>query len=346
MSSFKDIAKTGWKPKINDGKLKERIRKDFKGIDQVAGWIGKGKESSLPNGRPVHPISSLTDPSTFEPPPKKVDYGPQLTVDKTEPVDTGRSRPSPRPYIRGSNPAILSSHKLQNQESPLDRATKPCPPKLPPRANTNPAMLHPEERDPNYTEGLFKKSPSSTTDISDTVHRDPVNKFANTLRQSHILPPPTSHSTQNQSNSAHLTSLLSHKSESTSQGTSFAQKRATLKTANSLWKDPSSVSLSDARAAASTANNFRERHGSQIKSGWQLAQNVDQKYAISEKISTAQHASEERGQSFNKDEAQVQNKDQPIKKRPPPPPPPVKRLDLVSSKTQPPPIPKATKPKF
>ena len=45
-----------------------------------------------------------------------------------------------------------------------------------------------------------------------------------------------------------------------------------------LFTLPSSVSFSDARAAASTANNFRERHGEQAKTGMQKAQDMNQKY--------------------------------------------------------------------
>ncbi|KAI0016669.1 hypothetical protein F4780DRAFT_758246 [Xylariomycetidae sp. FL0641] len=50
-------------------------------------------------------------------------------------------------------------------------------------------------------------------------------------------------------------------------GTTWAQKQAALKTAADLRRDPSSVSFADARAAAGTANNFRQRHGDQVQAG-------------------------------------------------------------------------------
>ncbi|KAF4120304.1 hypothetical protein GMORB2_3105 [Geosmithia morbida] len=50
-------------------------------------------------------------------------------------------------------------------------------------------------------------------------------------------------------------------------GTTWAQKQAALRTASSFNKDPSSVSVSDARTAAGTVNNFRQRHGHQVAAG-------------------------------------------------------------------------------
>ena len=67
-------------------------------------------------------------------------------------------------------------------------------------------------------------------------------------------------------------------------GTSFAQKQAAIKTASSFRNDPSSVSLTDARSAASTANNFRERHGDQVAKGWAASNSLDQKYGLSNKV--------------------------------------------------------------
>lgn len=73
-------------------------------------------------------------------------------------------------------------------------------------------------------------------------------------------------------------------SGSPSQGTTLAQKKAALKTAAAFRKDPSSVSLADAKATASTMNNFRERHGEQVASGMKSANALNQKYDISSKL--------------------------------------------------------------
>lgn len=71
---------------------------------------------------------------------------------------------------------------------------------------------------------------------------------------------------------------------SPSQGTTLAQKKAALKTAAAFRKDPSSVSLADAKATASTMNNFRERHGEQVASGMKSANALNQKYDVSSKL--------------------------------------------------------------
>lgn len=71
---------------------------------------------------------------------------------------------------------------------------------------------------------------------------------------------------------------------SPSQGTTLVQKQAALKTAIAFRKDPSSVSLADAKATASTMNNFRERHGEQVASGMKSANTLNQKYDISSKL--------------------------------------------------------------
>ncbi|PHH50271.1 hypothetical protein CFIMG_006644RA, partial [Ceratocystis fimbriata CBS 114723] len=68
------------------------------------------------------------------------------------------------------------------------------------------------------------------------------------------------------------------------QGTTLEQKQAALRTAQALNKDPSKVSLSDMRSAASTADNFRQRHGDQVVQGAHKAQEANSKYRITERM--------------------------------------------------------------
>jgi hypothetical protein len=68
-----------------------------------------------------------------------------------------------------------------------------------------------------------------------------------------------------------------------SQGTTWTQKQAALKTMSDFKKDPKSVSYSSVRSAASTANNFRERHGEQVAAGVTKAKGMNEKYGVSEK---------------------------------------------------------------
>jgi len=142
-----------------------------------------------------------------------------------------------------------------------------------------------------------------------------------------------------------------------SEGTTWAQKQAAFKTASSFHKDPSSVSFSDARAAASTANNFRQRHGEQVAAGAKAANNLNQKYGLLDKAQNSYakvQGTQPQGQGQNQDQgaaipstglASVTGK------KKPPPPPPKKKPALMSVQAppaddEPPPIPMATRPQF
>jgi len=128
----------------------------------------------------------------------------------------------------------------------------------------------------------------------------------------------------------------------TGTGTTWAQKQAALKTASSFKKDPSSISLSEARDAASTANNFRERHGEQVASGLKTANGLNQKYGFMDKMKSyssdgtvPQQAAAQPLPSSPMSEVGLANKRAP-------PPPPAKKKEL---QTGPPPVPLGSKPK-
>lgn len=135
------------------------------------------------------------------------------------------------------------------------------------------------------------------------------------------------------------------------EGTTWAQKQAALRTADSFKRDPSSVSFSDARSAASTANNFRQRHGEQVKAGLNTANGLGQKWGVSgEQGQTDRAGSEQETASTDADEVAVAAAS---KKKPPPPP---KKGALAGSNSRgsqqssaaeeaPPPIPLASKPR-
>ena len=135
---------------------------------------------------------------------------------------------------------------------------------------------------------------------------------------------------------------------SPSQGTTFAQKQAALKTASTFRNDPSSVSLSDARAAASTANNFRERHGDQVTAGVQGASNLNKKYGISNRLAgfapTGGTTSDEAVRSPPTSPTRLEQPAMEARKKPPPPPP--RRPTGDSGRVlAPPPVPFSSKPK-
>ena len=113
------------------------------------------------------------------------------------------------------------------------------------------------------------------------------------------------------------------------EGTSFAQKQAAFKTASSFHSDPSSVSISDAKATAATANNFRERHGDQVTSGLGTANRMNHKYNIAGKIGGYT------GNSSGHKEAPTS-----------PPLVDASLSDQLTDKKKPPPVPLSSKPRF
>ncbi|GAO18215.1 uncharacterized protein UV8b_06290 [Ustilaginoidea virens] len=158
------------------------------------------------------------------------------------------------------------------------------------------------------------------------------------------------------------------------EGTSWAQKRAALKTASDFHKDPSSLSLADAKLAASTANNFRQRHGDQVASGIKMANGLKQRYGVMDETGAYNNSSPK-----PKPKPQFQSSSSPPpsqgtvrpctdhvnsdttaaaleqtgKKRPPPPPKKKPGLStaplkhpLPSHGDEPPPVPLSTRPAF
>jgi hypothetical protein len=114
-------------------------------------------------------------------------------------------------------------------------------------------------------------------------------------------------------------------------GTTWAEKQAALKTASDLKNNPSSVSLKDIRGAASTAKNFQDRHGEQVATGVQSANQLNQRYGLLD-----------RAKGFQQQATQGGNPGISTFGKRPPPAPPSKKPELQG---QPPPIPLGSKPK-
>ena len=148
-----------------------------------------------------------------------------------------------------------------------------------------------------------------------------------------------------------------------SRGTSFAQKQAALQTASQFRNDPSSITLSDARSSAATANNFRERHGEQAATGWKGANALNKKYDVANRVNGM--AGQNGSASPAREDGPITMRDntkspvggggvpaspwanelsQSAFRKPPPPPPAVRRTGTGSSAT-PPPVPMGSKPR-
>jgi hypothetical protein len=411
MPDFKELAKGGWHPKGKDGKSKESWRGDNKGINQVAGWIGKGKDTNAQAHDHVsQPLSTLKDPAAFGPPPKNVNYHGgaalpnQITPDtrglgaplskneiyakqraeeeegQREAEEAARPKGPPLPFradttglsIANLPPPPGRSDGADGRTPP--QATKPkpgLPPRLPPRQNSNPispppgytaATIEPDSHKGILNQGSMSRLTAAGVSVPDFgigKSRQPLPPPGPTSPSPASAASPANSAQLNelQSRFSRLSSSTAPKPESPREGTTFAQKQAALKTASAFRDDPSSVSLSDAKAAASTANNFRERHGEQVKSGFQTANKLNTRYGIADKVgtyrgisSTPEPASspiEMRDNTTNGNTNGAPELSVLGKKKPPPPP--VKRAGLAgvgaSQEPVPPPIPLSSKPK-
>jgi hypothetical protein len=252
------------------------------------------------------------------------------------------------------------------------------PPRLPPRQNSNPVASPPPPYSASTTEsdshkGILNQSSLNRLGAAGVS----VPGFGIGTKGKQPLPPPalssssrspaptqspvnTSQLSELQSRFSRLTPSASPKPDRPSQGTTFAEKQAALKTASSFRNDPSSVSLSDAKAAASTANNFRERHGEQVKSGWQSANKLNTKYGIADKVGSYGGIAKTQSPEPTSPQIEMRNNTNggdalngapqvgALRKKKPPPPP-IKRVELagasVGKEAGPPPIPLSSKPK-
>jgi hypothetical protein len=297
--------------------------------------------------------------------------------------EAARPKPPPVPY-RADTTGLSTSHLPPppgrkdgaDGRSPA-AAEKPKPPSLPPRlpprqnssttssASPPPSSYGAASSEPDAHKGILNQGSLNRLGAAGVS----VPGFGiGGAKNKQPLPPPISSrspaptaSSANalqvnelQSRFSRLSSNTSPKPESPSEGTSFAQKQAALKTASSFRNDPSSVSLDDAKAAASTANNFRERHGEQVKSGWQSANKLNTQYGIADKVGAFGAAADTQASGSPQVEARDNTTSGSAagllgKKKPPPPP--VKRAQLAGAgiskevAPSPPPIPLATKPK-
>ncbi|KIW04928.1 uncharacterized protein PV09_04096 [Verruconis gallopava] len=416
MSSLKDIAKGGWHPKGKDGG-KESWRGDFKGIDQVAGWMGKKKTSDY--GRAQEhtstPLNQLKDPASFGPPPKRNTYGssaaggsttqasPSSTIPGTRLTSSTGGLGSPLTREQLEEDRRLAAQRVESQrrieEEPkhptgpyradttgLSTAGLPPPPKFRGASSTSPEKgavakppppSLPPRLPPRQAAAPLSPPPAYSQQSgpeNGVLNHGAVSRLGaagvkvpalgiGASNSSASPPPPPGQSPTAGTNASQLSELQSRFSrlnsgstspsaataDSSAQGTTWAQKQAALKTASNFHKDPTSVSLSDARNAASTANNFRERHGEQIASGWRAASGLNQKYGISDRLSGGAAASSAGSPSSgptgeHEQETGVVGASAAGKKKPPPPPP-VKRVGLGGAgPSVPPPVPLASKP--
>ncbi|OJJ45776.1 hypothetical protein ASPZODRAFT_133646 [Penicilliopsis zonata CBS 506.65] len=403
MSGMKGVFKEGWHPKGKDGG-RESWRGDFKGINQVAGWVGKGKEKDA--GRADHvsrPLSSLKDPASFGPPPKHINYhGPAAVPDQTTPNRRGLGAPLAPEQIERQN---AERQQEEEERAAEEAAQKAAVPPLPYRANrtgltttnlppppvrrvdspvgspveslgTRPRPNVPP-RLPARTNSIPSQSPSPPPAYSQTpappsrsqsyINENAVNRLTQAgvsvpalgigSRGSNAASPVSAQAPVNELQSR-FTRLRTTESNPPAEGTTLAEKQAAVNTAQKLRSDPSSVSAAEARSAASTANNFRERHNDTIQAGMRKLNGINDKYGITKRFNNfieegkAPADSGAAGQPPpppphpNRSSSSV-DLDALNRRKPPPPPPPPKKSSMRAAPVSPPPppLPLGTKPR-
>ncbi|KAK5198309.1 hypothetical protein LTR92_002554 [Exophiala xenobiotica] len=131
--NFRNVVKDGWHPKGKEGG-KESWRGDFKGINQVAGWMGKGRD---PNKQEAvdhvsRPLATLKDPTSFGPPPKNVNYhGGAALPNEITPHRSGLGAPLTQEEIQSAASRTTSGPT----EEEIEEEQRPAGPPLPYRAD-------------------------------------------------------------------------------------------------------------------------------------------------------------------------------------------------------------------
>jgi hypothetical protein len=302
--------------------------------------MGKGKQPGSTEAAYEHqsaPLSSLKDPASFAPPPKRVGYPGAAGVSAgPRPADSSRTGapaagsalqrqqqaqeaeadgPTPGPY-RADTTGLNTAHLPKppafrpGQASPstatLAKPKPSLPPRLPPRQNEYPDANTPAPpppysetaRNDEVLQGELNQGAMSRLGgagvsvpgfgIGRASPPVPPRQPSSPSRARVLAPaPPVAEPTRRPQQNEVPSRLAGPAMPSTvapKTGTTWAEKQAAIKTAGNLRDDPSKVTLADARSAASTANNFRQRHGEQAAAGLRTASGLNQKYGIANKV--------------------------------------------------------------
>lgn len=363
---YKEILKKGWHP--------EKEGTTFKG--QMKGLIGRGDSDTARRDHVARPITSLPDPKSFGPPPRRTGspsvapppplsrpastssattpYRPPTSAQQPSPTEDEPPAP-PKQYridttgLSTSNlpPPPIRRDGTGNYAPPTTSSYKPAPPALPPR-------LPPRNISSPPALPTRSASPSANTNTDPVaLNQGAISRLgaagisvpglgigSKPTSSSEPVEAPALNSLQS-SFSRLRTSESPATAAAPAQGTTIEQKRAALKTAAAFRQDPNSVSFVDARSAASTANNFRQRHGEQVVSGLSTAGSLYGKYGG--QVGQRQEGGGNNGSVVG----QAMSAAAVLGKKKPPPPPPPKNLPVFrggSGAETPPPIPVATRP--
>lgn len=368
MPDYKEILKNGWHPERDGTSLKGQ----FKGV--------LSRSKSPPRREASRPLSALRDPSTFAPPPKRVGTSSSFEIPVSSPSATVPLSPNhsttttatalpevhpipqhepqkPPPPYRVDSTGLPTAHfrppPVRNAAAPnTSNVARRSPPALPPR-------LPPRN-------SISTNSPRSASSFSVAAASPPLtNPLPSPTRPQavEIQPHPSKLPSSFSSPFTPAAVAATANTSTSQQGMTWAQKQSALRTASKFQKDPSSISLVDARRAISTTNNLHQQHCDQVAIGFQTARNSEDKSDEGEKaIQLTRSGSETRTHSsFSKTDVRpfaiaassgnMSRITGAINKKPPPPPPKranISKTTLESETTDgtPPPIPTSTRPVF
>lgn len=282
-----------------------------------------------------HGMQTAEDEAEEEAPP--VPYRADTTG-----LSTANLPPPPRRNVESPVPATPPS-------APSSRPKPNLPPRLPPRQNSRPDVNAPP---PPPTYGEATQAPDTSAGQLNESSMERLGRAGVSVPGFGIgggqasTPPESPRKAPELSELQQRFSRMNTQPQepaAQSQGTSWQQKQQAMNTAQSFRKEPSSVSLSDARSAATTANNFRERHGDQVSSGLSKANGLNQKYGIASRLGGINTS------AASNEPSPPATPLSPAGKKPPPPPPPKKAAlsgnSLPNSPVAPPQLPLGSKPR-
>ncbi|KAK3082217.1 hypothetical protein LTS18_010634 [Coniosporium uncinatum] len=329
MNGLGGVLKGGWHPEKAGGKKEGGIRSEFKGVNTVAGWMGKGKSSSNNTDYQAGldhqsaPLATLKDPDSFGPPPKHAGaHGPAAGSLTSSTSSGGLGAPLPREQVQ--------SYQAR-QQAQQEEIEKPKSPPVPYRKDTtglNTANL-PKPPARRNTPSVPASSASSGTAQKPKPSLPPRLPPRSSTPQSPAEPPPPYMSTD---------SLQQHQPAGTENG--YINQG----TMNRLGQAGINVPGFGIGSEKSPATAPRPKPQPPAATGPQLSE-LQQRFARMNTGSSSSSA-EQLGQRSPLSPANVgafaQGFGAAVKKAPPPPP---KKKELSDGSSEPPPIPLSSKPR-
>lgn len=349
--------------------------------------MGKGKDSSRAQDTTAGlehssaPLSALKDPASFGPPPKHVAiHGAQAGPGgiSTGQMPSKNVQKVPGQSVPATSGAQAHGTKASSPSEPPRGPQPRLPPRLPPRQNSHPDLNSPAPPPPydapsaspaaigTISTGAadrlgrsgvnvpgFNIGSNTRSNASPTRDSDPVSsQQLGASSQMNDLQSRFGRLGKNATGSA-PTAAAAQSPSGASGGSSWAQKQAAMRTISQARSDPSKVSLSEAKDAATTANNFRERHGAQIAEGARSAQGFNAKYGMTDRLNGGNNTTTEYSGRTDTTPSTAPLQAEAVGKKPPPPIPKKKVAlpgpgDSSSSNSRDeagPPIPMSSKPR-